>query len=107
MKTDFDKAREWRCAQKVSAIILIAISLINIAREFSRASVLSESLVATLAVAVTGWGVWKNSRCPYCRKSIMSAWTGRDGGKRNCVQRIEKRQSVVCIHCGEEIDTDN
>ena len=109
MKTDFNRAREWRLAQKVSAVILFVIIairiLVAILASRTHDGISLAIAVVSLAVCVTGIGIWRNLRCPHCGNSVMSAWTGRDGAKRNCIRSVESRSPVICARCGEEVDT--
>lgn len=104
MKTDFEKFRKWRHYQVAWAIVLMILAIANIVLLGT-----STNLVLSIAGLLTVFASLKTfsySFCPHCGKSFMSKWTGRDAAGRNCTKRIERHQSILCVHCGQEIDTD-
>ena len=108
MKTDFNNLRKWRKVQVMLAIVVIVLGLLAFVELFlgkgGRIYGLSLNIVS-LALAAVSFCVYRCSRCPYCGKSVMSGWTGKDGARRNCVRRITKRLPIICAHCGKEMDT--
>ena len=107
MKTGFDNLRKWRRAQVMLAIIVIVLGVIGLVElsfgKGDKICCLVQNVVSLLFVAVS-FCVYRCSRCPYCGKSVLSGWSGKDGAGRNCIKRIEKRLPVICVHCGEEVD---
>ena len=103
MKTDFEKFRKWRHYQVAWAIVLITLAIVNIFL-WGTGSSFAPS-IAGLYLAFAGLKTHSYSCCPHCGKSFMSKWTGRDAAGRNCTKRIERHQSILCVHCGQEIDT--
>ena len=109
MKTDFNSLRKWRRAQVILAIVMIVLGFFGFMDLYSIKTIrinLWVFNIVSLASVVVSFCVCRCSRCPYCGKSVMSGWTGKDGAGRNCVKRIAERLPVVCAHCGEELDTD-
>ena len=109
METDFNKLRKWRRMSKVLAIIVIALSTIRLMEIMTSVHYVENNMLlilANLLLAVTQLCSWRYSRCPYCGKSVMSHWTGHDGAKRNCVKLIEKSMPIICVNCGERVETD-
>ncbi len=105
MKTDFDNLRKWRRAQVTLAIVVIVLGVIGLVElSLGRICCWAQNVVSLSFVAVS-FCVYRCSRCPYCGKSVLSGWSGKDGAGRNCIKRIEKRLPVICVHCGEEVDT--
>lgn len=109
MKTDFDNLRKWRRAQVTLAIVLIVqgvTGLVELSMGKGDGIFCWMQNVVLLAFAAVSFCVHRCSGCPYCGKSVMSGWTGKDGAGRNCVKRIEKRLPVICVHCEKDVDTD-
>ena len=123
MKTDFEMFRKWRRWQKAIGCVLtglfvvyLSLSLGYVLRpshgfvDFQRIShhslvgfifFLSLSLMNVISLCVMD----ECLHCPHCGKLVMSKWLGRDAAGRNCAKRIQNRQPIQCIHCGQEIDT--
>ena len=103
MKTDFEDVRKWRRAQVTLAIVLIVqgvTGLVELSMGKGDGIFCWMQNVMLLASAAVSFCVYRCSGCPYCGKSVMSGWAGKDGAGRNCVKRIEKRLPVICVYCG-------
>ena len=123
MKNDFEKFRKWRRWHKAIIwvltgllMVLLSLSIECMARSshefvdprrihlrFILGLVYSLGLVLTNIISLSVMG--QCLRCPHCGKLVMSKWLGRDAAGRNCAKRIQNRQPIQCIHCGQEIDT--
>ena len=98
--------RVWIRAHQVNAFAAVALVLFRGVRELCcdiRTPVGLAAVPLGLMVALCAWRVYKLSRCPKCGESVMSFW-GRDGVGRAAVRRISKLHSVVCVHCGDEVE---
>ena len=98
--------RVWIRAHQVNAFAAVALVLFRGVRELCcdiRTPVGLAAVPLGLMVALCAWRVYKLSRCPKCGESVMSFW-GRDGVGRAAVRRILKLHSVVCVHCGDEVE---
>lgn len=108
-KNDFNKAREWFLAQRVSAVALLIFVTIDIVLSVTgnhRSMPSLGNAVCGIAVSVCAINCVRHLRCPHCGKSVMSFWLGRDGAGRNCMQLITQHKPIICAHCGEEVETD-
>ena len=124
MKTDFDKFRKWRrwhkaivCVLVVLLVVFMSLSLDLMQRpnhEFighwriHLHSIVGFIYFLCIAVVniITLCIMNGCLRCPYCGKLVMSKWLGRDAAGLNCAKRIVNRQTIQCVHCGQEIDTE-
>ena len=98
--------RLWIRAQQVNAFAMLALALFEVVRELCcdcRTSIGLAAVPLGLMIVLCAWRVYKHSRCPHCGKSVMSFW-GRDGVGRAAIRRISKSHSVVCVHCGDEVE---
>ena len=108
MTTDFDKARKWRRVQLVCAVALAILAIVDVFRMTAHTYRSGDSLpciVLSLITCVAGWQACQYSRCPHCGKWLMSSWLGRDGAGRNCIRRVARGLTVICVHCGKEVET--
>ena len=109
LKTPFDKVRMWRRFQLFSAIMLMVVSVIGSIEFALDVKLRSMSLfisALSLVACVSGWLSCRSARCPHCGKCVMSGWSGRDGAGQTAVRRIMRREPVVCVHCGAQIETE-
>ena len=108
MTTDFGKIRKWRRVQlvcTVACVVVLLVSMFRMATHTYRSRDNLPCAVMAFFASVAAWQVCRHSKCPHCGKRLMSFWLGRDGAGRNYIWRVEKRQPVICVHCGEEVDT--
>ena len=109
LATPFDRVRTWRRFQLATAIglaVIGAAGLIGLVLELAFSPLLNLLVcLPSLMIGVFAQLAYNSARCPYCGKHVMSYWSGRDGRKRKAVERIMHRETVVCVHCGAEVET--
>ena len=98
--------RVWIRVQQVNAFAVLALALFDGVRVLCcdcRTPIGLAAVPLGLMIVLCAWRVYKQSRCPNCGKAVMSFW-GRDGVGRAAIRLISKSQSVVCVHCGVEVE---
>ena len=110
MTTCIANVRKWWLVQLISSIVFLGVIALNwVWNAFSsRENGILLLAVAGLAMGVATFATWqvmRHSRCPHCGKRLMSFWLGRDGAGRSCVNRVMKGLPVICVNCGEEVET--
>ena len=98
--------RVWIRVQQVNTFAVLALALFDGVRGLCcdcRTPIGLAAVPLGLMIALCAWRVYKHSRCPNCGKSVMSFW-GRDGVGRAAMRRISNSHSVVCVHCGAEVE---
>ena len=96
----------WRWVNVICVVcLMIACGHMCVAKHIAGLHVLNLSVFA-LFLCMSGMGIMlclfmmHYAKCPHCGKSVLSKWWNYGRFKQ-----IRKCQTIVCAHCGEEIET--
>lgn len=104
MKTDFEKYRRlmWMARGGVVALgIVFVCCIVELCAGRERSHLWLAASALSLAVSLIALKAIAYTKCPHCGKSVLSKWSNVERGKR-----IAERRPVICVRCGEEVDTD-